>query len=71
MHYQLPNIPGHVAGKEAVLSINGEETLVKGRIAQITTTMTPQGSSAVIEFDGRCVKAVINEGVPHVLEVKD
>ncbi|NEG55434.1 hypothetical protein [Bifidobacterium platyrrhinorum] len=69
--YQLPNIPGHVAGKKAVLTINDGETVVKGRIASVTVASDGLMSSGTIAFDSGCVPANIREDVPHVLEVED
>lgn len=72
MKYQLPNIPGHVAGKKAKLDINHEETVVSGRIHRIVLTGSQlDGTEMTIDFDGGCVTAYVREDTPHELEVDD
>lgn len=72
MKYQLPNIPGHVAGKHATLNINHDETKVQGRISHVLLSSDPvEGSEATIAFDGGCVEAYVRENTPHELEVDE
>lgn len=72
MKYTLPNIPGHVAGKKATLTINDGETMVSGRISHILLSADPvEGSAATITFDTGCIEASVRENTPHELEVEE
>lgn len=71
MKYQLPNIPAHVAGKKATLSINHGETTITGVISMIRLASDRRGACATIMFDGRCVSATVRTCVPHELDVEE
>ncbi|NMM98120.1 hypothetical protein [Bifidobacterium olomucense] len=72
MNYSLPNIPGHVTGKKATLSINNGETVVSGVISDIILSSRKQEESELtVNFDGGCVSAYVCESTPHELEVEE
>ncbi|WP_140489791.1 hypothetical protein [Bifidobacterium sp. UTBIF-68] len=70
--YKLPDIPGHVAGKKARLTIDGnKKTVIEGVISTITVENGGYLSEATITFSSGVVTASFREKTPHVLEVEE
>lgn len=69
--YELPDIPAHVAGKHATLTVG--DTTVNGVVSSVSTyyRMDDGESRAIIEFDRGLVCAYVRESTPHMLEVED